>query len=65
MLAGLFDSDIRESYEMLYQIDSEYVFDSAKFASAFGFEPTPYAEGIRRTALAYNSSVQASDCGVT
>ena len=55
-VAGLFASDIRESYEMLYQCDSEYLFDSTKFATAFGFEPTPYAEGIRRTALAYKSS---------
>ena len=52
-LAGLFDSDIRESYEMLYQSDSEYLFDSAKFSIAFNFEPTSYLEGIRRTALAY------------
>jgi nucleoside-diphosphate-sugar epimerase len=52
-LAGLFNSDIRESYEMLYQSDAEYLFDSAKFSTAFGFEPTAYVEGIRRTALAY------------
>jgi nucleoside-diphosphate-sugar epimerase len=54
-IAGLFDSDIRESYEMLYQCDSEYLFDSTKFSKAFGFEPASYAEGIRRTALAYRS----------
>jgi nucleoside-diphosphate-sugar epimerase len=52
-LAGFFDSDIRESYEMLYQNDSEYIFDSTKFSTAFGFEPTSYAEGVRRTALTY------------
>jgi nucleoside-diphosphate-sugar epimerase len=52
-LAGLFDPDIRESYEMLYQNDSEYIFDSTKFSTAFGFEPTSYAEGVRRTALTY------------
>jgi len=44
---------------MLYQSDSEYVFDSAKFASAFGFEPTSYAEGIGRTALAYKPATAA------
>lgn len=54
-LAGLFDSEIRESYEMLYQSDSEYLFDSAKFSKAFAFEPASYAEGIRRTASAYKS----------
>lgn len=52
-LVGLFDSDIRESREMLYQSDAEYLFDSAKFSKAFRFEPMSYVEGIRRTALAY------------
>jgi len=52
-IAGFFDSDVRESYEMLYQSDSEYLFDSTKFSKAFGFQPTSCAEGIRATALAY------------
>jgi nucleoside-diphosphate-sugar epimerase len=52
-MAGWFGSDIRESYEMLYQNDSAYVFDSTKFSKAFGFEPTTYAAGIGRTASAY------------
>ena len=51
-VAGLFNSDIRGSYEMLYQSDSEYLFDSTKFSKAFNFEPTSYAKGIRRTASA-------------
>jgi nucleoside-diphosphate-sugar epimerase len=51
-IAGWFDKTIAESYEMLYQSDSEYLFDSTKFAKAFGFEPTPYAEGVRRVAHA-------------
>jgi nucleoside-diphosphate-sugar epimerase len=55
-LAGLFDSDIRESYEMLYQSDSAYLFDSAKFAKAFAFEPTSYAEGVRRVAASYRGA---------
>jgi len=54
-IAGLFDSNIRESYEMLYQSDSMYLFDSTKFSKAFSFDPTSYAEGIKRTALAYQS----------
>jgi nucleoside-diphosphate-sugar epimerase len=54
-IAGLFDPEIRESYEMLYQSDSEYRFDSNKFSKAFSFEPTSYSEGIRRTAMAYKS----------
>jgi nucleoside-diphosphate-sugar epimerase len=52
-IAGLFNSDIRESYEMLYQNDSEYLFDSTKFSKAFNFAPTSYSEGIKHTAAAY------------
>jgi nucleoside-diphosphate-sugar epimerase len=48
--AGWFDSDIRESYELLYQNDSAYLFDSTKFENTFGFKPTTYVEGIAGTA---------------
>lgn len=49
-LAGWFDPLVAESYEMLYQSDSPYLFDSSKFAGEFGFAGTPYAQGIRSTA---------------
>jgi nucleoside-diphosphate-sugar epimerase len=52
-LAGLFDPLVAESYEMLYQSDSPYLFDSSKFSSEFGFQGTPYAESIRSTAASY------------
>jgi nucleoside-diphosphate-sugar epimerase len=52
-LAGWFDPLVAESYEMLYQSDSPYLFDSSKFAREFGFAGTPYAEGIRGTAAAF------------
>ena len=41
-LAGWFNPQVRESYEMLYQSDSPYLFDSTKFANEFGFAGTPY-----------------------
>jgi nucleoside-diphosphate-sugar epimerase len=50
---GWFDKTIGETYEMLYQSGSEYLFDSTKFSKAFGFEPTSYAEGIRITSSGY------------
>ncbi len=37
---------MKESYEMLYQYDRDYVFDSSKFEKAFGFKPTSYEAGI-------------------
>lgn len=52
-LVGLINSDVRESYEMLYQSDSPYLFDSSKFAQAFGFGGTPYREGIQATAASF------------
>lgn len=50
---GLFDTTIRESYEMLYQYDYDYVFDSTKFMRAFHFQAASYPEGVHRTAQAY------------
>ena len=48
-MAGLFNSNVRESVEMLYQNDSDYLFDSTKFEKAFNFRPTSYEEGIIET----------------
>ncbi len=48
-IAGMFNGIVRESVEMLYQNDSDYLFDSSKFQKAFNFTPTPYAQGIRET----------------
>ena len=44
---------MRESYEMLYQSDSPYLFDSTKFANEFGFAGTPYPDGVRIAADSY------------
>jgi nucleoside-diphosphate-sugar epimerase len=52
-LACWFNSDVRESREMLYQSDSPYLFDSTKFTKEFGFAGTPYPEGIRIAAESY------------
>ena len=54
-LAGLFRSEIGEVHEMIYQNSAPYIFDSSKFARAFGFSGTPYAEAIRVTAQSYKA----------
>jgi hypothetical protein len=41
---------IRESVEMLYQNEYEYLFNSSKFDQAFDFRTTSYEEGVRLTA---------------
>ena len=46
-VGGWFNPLVRELYEMLYQYDSPYRFDSSRFAHEFGFGGTPYDEGIR------------------
>ncbi|NWF89669.1 MAG: NAD-dependent epimerase/dehydratase family protein [Ignavibacteriaceae bacterium] len=49
-MLGVFNKILKESVEMLYQNDSDYLFDSTKFEKAFNFSPTSYEEGIRITA---------------
>jgi len=53
--AGIFDKTIGEMYEMLYQSEYEYIFDSSKFVKAFGIRPTSYLEGIKKTASFYKA----------
>src|SRR6266849_9325203 len=62
-IAGWFDTTIRELYEMLYQYEFDYIFDSTKFDRVFGFQPTSYAEGIHRTAQEYRLSGSAGSAG--
>lgn len=52
-MAGLFNHNIKEAVEMIYQSKYEYLFDSSKFEKAFGYKPTVYEEGIKATAAAY------------
>ncbi len=54
-LAGLFNKTIAESYEMLYQSEFNYLFDSSKFEKAYNFRPVSYPEGIATTAKEYKS----------
>jgi len=52
-MAGLFDGTVREIPEMLYQNETEYLFDSSRFRKVFSFEPTTYAQGITLTVGSY------------
>lgn len=49
-MLGLFNKVIKENNEMLYQNDSDYLFDSTKFEKTFCYEPISYKEGIINTA---------------
>ena len=52
-VAGWFNPLVAESYEMLYQSEAPYLFDSNKFTREFGFPGTPYGDGIRGTAASF------------
>jgi len=53
-ILGIFMRVMYEMKEMLYQYDSDYIFDSSKFNKAFNFQPTGYQEGFEMTAAAYH-----------
>ncbi len=46
-ILGLFIPFMKELYEMRYQFDRAYFFDSTKFENYFNFKPTSYADGIK------------------
>jgi len=51
-MGGLFNRLAKESAEMAYQYEYEYLFDSSKFENRF-FKATPSAEAVRLTAGSY------------
>ena len=47
-LLGIFIPFMIELYEMRYQFDRTYFFDSSKFETYFKFTPTTYADGEKQ-----------------
>jgi nucleoside-diphosphate-sugar epimerase len=52
-IGGLFSTLLKELNEMLYQNDSDYIFDSSKIEKTFGIIPIPYEEGVKGTVESY------------
>jgi nucleoside-diphosphate-sugar epimerase len=50
---GLFNHDIKEIIETLYQWEYDYIFDSSKFEKAFGVKATPVDEAIHQSIASY------------
>ena len=48
-MVGYFVPVVKESIEMLYQYEHDYLFDSTKFEKTFNFTPTSYKDGIAET----------------
>jgi nucleoside-diphosphate-sugar epimerase len=49
MIISIFNKTVSESYEMLYQSEFNYYFDSTKFNHFFDYKPKSYFEGIHDT----------------
>ena len=54
---GLFVPILKEMYEMRYQYDRDYYFDSSKFNNHFNFTPTTNAEAVRQTVAGLKKNV--------
>jgi nucleoside-diphosphate-sugar epimerase len=48
-MAGFIDKTVKESFEMLYQSEFEYNFDSTKFDEYFKYSPVSYKDRIHET----------------
>ena len=48
-ILALFVPVLREMKEMLYEFEEPFIVDHGKFEMAFGANPTPHREAIRRT----------------
>lgn len=59
-MVGLSNGIVRESVEMLYQNDSDYLFDSSKFEKSFDFKATSYSQGIRETVKSLQREARTS-----
>jgi nucleoside-diphosphate-sugar epimerase len=51
-LIGLFVPILGEMYEMRYQYNQDYFFDSSKFNAQFNFQPTPHLQAVQQTLAA-------------
>jgi nucleoside-diphosphate-sugar epimerase len=48
-MVGIFSKTVFESYEMLYQSEFDYCFDSTKFNDYFNYQPKIFKDGIHET----------------
>jgi nucleoside-diphosphate-sugar epimerase len=55
-IAGLFNRQIREAREVLYQFEQPFVMDASKFERTFGGTVTPLREGLRQTLVVLRSA---------
>jgi nucleoside-diphosphate-sugar epimerase len=56
-LASLFNRQIREAREVLYQFEQPFVMDTSKFERTFGRSVTPLRDGVRQTITALQATL--------
>ena len=56
-ILGIFIPFMKELYEMRYQFDRTYFFDSTKFENYFKFKPTSYADVVKEILKEYSSDM--------
>jgi nucleoside-diphosphate-sugar epimerase len=60
-LGGLFIPEAKESIEMYYQFDEDFIVESSKFSKRFGVVATPLELALEKTVLAFKT---ASSTGI-
>jgi hypothetical protein len=58
-LVGVFNKNVRELKELLYEFEEPYVVDSEKFVTAFGDHSTPHHESIPATVAWFRANPRA------
>ncbi len=59
-LGGLFVPAARETVEMMYEFEKDFVVDGSLFTKTFGLKATPYREGIKATVAWYKANFKQS-----
>lgn len=60
-LGGLFIPPARETVEMMYEFEKDFVVDGSQFTKAFGLPATPYRDGVKQTVAWYKANAAAKD----
>lgn len=55
---GLFNPDLNELIEMLYEFEQPFVVDSSRFETTFGVSPTPFERSIPATVAWWRSAAR-------
>lgn len=58
-LLGLFNPNVREIVEMLYEFEKPFILDSTKFEKTFGMKATPIEQAVRETVAYFKAHPKA------